>query len=166
MKVQLIIFICLTTFHRLDAASETEKPFTQVAKTVVVANEAFTRANISRLWPSASDAWTPKKQLVLEFFRELDSKSRRQEIIEASPSGVDMTPALAAFNECRFQVFGLVIKNKRFLLIDASPIQSDGPDIWLKNCVSCSVFDGGSHYWSVLARGDTFKVISSGKRPR
>jgi hypothetical protein len=79
--------------------------------------------------------------------------------------GWHMEPSLKRITKSRFQVFGLVIAGRKHLLVDATPLESDAPKLWLTDCISCNVYDGGAAYWWVLIEVDSMKVTSSGRRP-
>jgi hypothetical protein len=137
----------------------------EASPTVAVADQILTER--IRLWLNreAETSWTPNRKEALAAVSLIRSDRGQKEILAIAPSGVSMKPSLQRIERSRFQVFGLVIAGRRHLFVDATPLESDMPELWLTDCISREVFDGGHAYWWVLVRADSLEITRCGRRP-
>jgi hypothetical protein len=141
-----------------------EPAFTEIAPDIAVASKDFTAKNRHHLWADADGAWAPTPEQALAAFSLLRSERGKRAVME-NTQWSRMEDSLRRLDKSRYQIFGLTLRGRRHLLVDATPLDSDAPELWLTDCISCSVFDGGAAYWWVLVRVEPLAVIRSGRRP-
>jgi hypothetical protein len=137
----------------------------EIRSNVAIADEQLTFRIKNRLNAATDGAWTPDPQVVLKALILANSEPAKRVIISKSPPGMPMDISLSRLDKSRFQVFGLLIDRRPHLLIDATPLDSDAPELWLKDCISHHVFDGGPAYWWLLIDAGSMEIRSCGRRP-
>jgi len=161
-----LILICLASLVTIAGVVYGRDGLSEVTPTIAVADEHFTESIRASVISTASGSWSPNREQVLAAVSLIKSDRGQRDIVaKALLIGWDMGPSLKRITDSRFQVFGLVTAEGKHLLIDATPLESDAPELWLTDCISCNVFDGGAAYWSVLIKIDSMEVTSAGRRP-
>jgi len=161
--------LCVIAMALRVQASGEPSGFHAISTSMAVANQEMAAQLRQQLWPSATRAWEPKDEQVLDGLRFLKTVGGTKEIIGMAPRQTDMRPCIAAISQTRFQVYGFVIKNQKHLLYDSAPdisVPHHGfHDPWLKESISGRVYDGGATFWFVLYNCETGRVVACGRRP-
>jgi hypothetical protein len=137
----------------------------EASPTVAIADRELTQKIGKYLKKTTEGSWTPSRETALAAVARIQSDRGRRDIIAKASPALHIGTSLNRIARSRFQIFGLVIAGRKELLIDATPLQSDAPELWLTGCISCSIFDGGAAYWWVLVDADSLEVTSCGRRP-
>ncbi|HKP03942.1 MAG TPA: hypothetical protein VJU77_11365 [Chthoniobacterales bacterium] len=156
-------WICLAALALAETMNG--QALSEIAPTIAVADQQLTLQLRQSLPPEAEGAWTPSRSQVLEVMAFVKSEVGKREILAKAAAGVRMEFSLKRIDQSRFQIFGLLIGGRKHMLIDATPLDSDAPELWLKDRISQNVFDGGAAYWWVLVDSDSREVRSCGRRP-
>jgi hypothetical protein len=162
-------FVWSAIVASLGATEATEKQFTLIAENVVLANEAMSSELKSLTWKTAEKVWSPTQTDALSIMAHLKSDRGMNEILSCGGQDTNMEPCLNRIASSRFQVFGLCIKGRKQILLDASPIYPNQeryqPNMWLKEIVSAQVLGGGAGYWWTLYDCDTGQFVDCNRRP-
>jgi hypothetical protein len=149
----------------VSADGQESRRLIEITPSIAVADQILTAEIKDSLNNSAGGAWTPSPEDVLSAFAELASERGQRDIAAKALGGSDMALPLKRLKTSRYQVFGLLIGKHKYLLFDATPLQSDVPELWLKDCISNYVYDGGAAYWWVMIDHASMRVTTSGRRP-
>jgi hypothetical protein len=143
--------------------------FVKINDLVAVANQLMTLRLKDDLWKSADKAWAPKDEEVLRGLQFIKGATGERQIVDAAPAQTDMRRCIANISHTRFQVYGLLIKNRKHLLYDSAPDisvpQRGIGDPWLKESISGRVHDGSAAFWFVLYDCEANRVVACGRRP-
>jgi hypothetical protein len=146
-----------------------QKEFTLLTPEVVVASKELADELRSLSCPEANDTWVPTNSQVLEGFGRLHTKEGTAEIVASAIGGIDMGPSLKLVSLSRYQVFGLILDNRKQILYDASPkppaLENSETDRWLKQIISVRTQDGGLVYWWALYDVESGRFVASRRRP-
>jgi hypothetical protein len=158
-----VVFGLIT--YCVASVSYAEENLLEVAPYIAIANQKFTETIREWLREDAEGSWTPSREQVLRAISRIHSPDGRNDILANAQSDIHMEASLERLRESRFQVFGLLVTGHKYLLIDATPLKSTGPDRWLTECISRGVYDGGAAYWWIVVEADSLKVTDCGRRP-
>jgi hypothetical protein len=146
-----------------------QKEFTQISPDVVIGSKELADELRTLSWQQAHDTWVPSEAQVLEGLNHLHTKEGIAEIATSAIAGIVMTPSLRFISVSRYQVFGLVFKDRMQILYDASPQKSSSEnnenDSWLKQTLSVRVQDGGPVYWWALYDVQSHRFVASNRPP-
>jgi hypothetical protein len=160
--------LALMTMLTSGALSE-EKRFTRIGSNVVVANKAMSDELRKMAWKTAENVWQPTMPDAARAVAHLGSEEGKKEILTSADPSVNMGACLKRLDSSRYQVFGLVVKGRKQLLIEASPAKLSFdryfPDLWLNEIISVRVFDGGAAYWWVLFDVESGGFVDCNCRP-
>ena len=123
--------------------------FREIAPDVAVAKPEFVE-KMKEYLLHAERAWSP---------------SGKQAVVKKAGPEMRIEKSLHRLDKSRYQVFGVVVKGRRHLFIDSTPLDSDAPEWWLTDCISRNVFDGGAAYWWVLIGVEPLQVVDCNRRP-
>jgi hypothetical protein len=163
-KIYLCFTVVVFSLAALCRADE-EPRLIEVSPRIAIANGRLATALCTSLWKSAEGAWVPDSQQVLAGFKVIKSDEGMRQIVQRASPKTDMWPSLHRLEESRFQVFGIKIGGRNYMFYDATPLDSDRIDLWLTDCISRSVWDGGAAYWWVLLDTENLSVKSASRRP-
>ena len=166
MRIIILLLILITISERTSAG--VEQRFVKINDRLAIAHTGMTLRLKNSLWPAATGVWKPTREDALTALRFLESPRGQQQIgVVASP--VDIGPSLNNIRRTRFQVYGLIIQNRKHLLFDSAPDVSEPrvgyPDRWLEQSISRSVYDGGASIWFALYDVDGKQVKAASRRP-
>ena len=154
--------ICLITSA---VTTHGQQRLSEITPYVALADQAFTESLRKLLDPDANGSWAPEPKQVMAAISRIHSESGERDLAAKARPEAKMIASIKRIRESRFQVFGLVSAGRKYLFIDATPLNSDNPKAWLTDCISCDVFDGGAAYWWATMDADTLEVLACGRRP-
>lgn len=158
------VSLCATIVALVSPCLGADNAFREIAPDVAVAKPEFVE-KMKEYLLHAEHAWSPTDEQVLAALSLLRSERGKQAIVEKAGSEMRIEKSLQRLDKSRYQVFGVVIKGRRHLFVDATPLDSDAPEWWLTDCISRNVFDGGAAYWWVLVRAEPLTVVDCNRRP-
>jgi hypothetical protein len=163
------LFVLFAMVTSLGATEVTEKQFTLIAENVVLANEAMSCELKSLTWKTADEVWAPTQADALSVVARLKSDQGTNEILSCGGRDTNMDACLKRISLSRFQAFGLIIKGRKQILLDASPVYPNQeryqPNMWLTEIVSVRVLGGGAGYWWTLYDCEAGRFVECNRRP-
>lgn len=160
----LILGLCICLITPAVAAHGQQR-LSEITPYVALADQSFAESLRQLLDREADGSWTPEPKQVMAAIARIHNESGEQDLAAKARPEAKMIASIKRIRESRFQVFGLVTAGRKYLFIDATPLQSDAPEWWLTECISCYVYDGGAAYWWATMDVDTLEVLACGRRP-